>query len=73
MSFHMFQDTNPHETQSFAHFVVQLSVDNSQKVCSKIFNNSSDKLRLATSSKDFVNLRVTQVILAIHEKLHNKM
>ena len=38
--FHLFQNMNPHETKSFAHFVAQLSLDSSQKVCSIRLNNS---------------------------------
>ena len=69
--FYLCQNTKPHEKRS--HFVAQLSLDNSRQICSEKFNDSSDKLRLATSGTYLVNLRVTRVTLENHEKLHDKM
>ena len=71
--FYLFQNAKPHEKRSFAHFVAQLSLDNSQKICSEKFNSSSDILRLATSGTCLVNVRVTRVTQENHEKLYDKM
>ena len=68
MFFHLIQNTNPQETKSFANFVAQLSLDNSQKGFQKY-----SIIPQVNSGTDFVNVRVKRVTIDNHENLHDKI